>query len=68
MYENIVISTQGQTAIVTVNREDKLNALNMQTLSELSAALDEIAADSTVRGVIITGQGVKAFVAGADIK
>ena len=68
MYENILLSTQGQTAIVTINREDKLNALNMQTLSELSAALEEIAADSKVRGVIITGQGAKAFVAGADIK
>lgn len=67
-YENILLTREGKSAIVTINREDKLNALNMQTLSELSQVLDEIAADESVRGVIIIGKGEKAFVAGADIK
>lgn len=67
-YENILLSSQGKTAVLTINREDKLNALNMQTLSELSEALDKVAADDSLRGLIITGRGEKAFVAGADIK
>src|SRR5690606_34807087 len=58
----------GKTAIITINREENLNALNGKTLAELSAVLDEISEDSSIRGVIITGKGEKAFVAGADIK
>ncbi|MCA5003984.1 enoyl-CoA hydratase/isomerase family protein [Sphingobacterium sp. WQ 366] len=67
-YENILVEKQGKTAIVTINREDKLNALNALTLRELSAALDVISEDTSLRGLIITGKGEKAFVAGADIK
>lgn len=54
-------------ATVTVNRPDKLNALNATVVSELAAVAVRIAADPDVRGVVITGAGPKAFVAGADI-
>lgn len=67
-YENLLIEQQNQTAIITINREDKLNALNALTLKEISAVLDEIAVDKSIRGIVITGKGEKAFVAGADIK
>lgn len=52
---------------ITINRPDKLNALNDQVIGELGQAALEAAADDRVRGVILTGAGVKAFVAGADI-
>lgn len=67
-YDNILVEQQGKTVVVTINREDKLNALNSQTLRELSEVLDDLSQDLGVRGVIITGKGEKAFVAGADIK
>ena len=54
-------------AFVTVNRPDKLNALNMTVLTELNAAFDELAADEGVLAIVMTGAGQKAFVAGADI-
>jgi enoyl-CoA hydratase len=54
-------------ALVTVNRPDKLNALNAETVSCLDAVLREVAADDDIRAVILTGAGGKAFVAGADI-
>ncbi len=54
-------------AFVTVNRPDKLNALNLQVLQELNAAFDELALDESVRVIVMTGAGQKAFVAGADI-
>jgi enoyl-CoA hydratase len=54
-------------ARVTVNRPDKLNALNATVISELGDAVTRIETDAAVRGVILTGSGQKAFVAGADI-
>lgn len=54
-------------ALVTVNRPEKLNALNRDTMGELHAAFDRAVADSSIRGLIVTGAGEKAFVAGADI-
>jgi enoyl-CoA hydratase len=54
-------------ACVTVNRPDKLNALNQATLAELGEAFARVASDSAARGLIVTGAGEKAFVAGADI-
>ncbi|MDB5078684.1 MAG: hypothetical protein JWP00_608 [Chloroflexi bacterium] len=54
-------------ATITVNRPDKLNALNSTVLRELGAAFDELKADETVRAIIMTGAGQKAFIAGADI-
>jgi len=66
-YQNILVERDGPIATVTVNRPKVLNALNHQTLSELAAAFDELRADASVRGLIVTGAGEKAFVAGADI-
>jgi enoyl-CoA hydratase len=54
-------------ARVTVNRPDKLNALNAIVIAELGDAVTRIETDAAVRGVIVTGAGTKAFVAGADI-
>jgi enoyl-CoA hydratase len=66
-YGNILVERDGAVATVTVNRPKVLNALNHQTLSELGAAFDELADDASVRGLLVTGSGEKAFVAGADI-
>ena len=63
----IQVSWDGELAIVTVNREEKLNALNAEVFMELGSAMDSLRHDDEVRGVIITGAGEKAFVAGADI-
>src|SRR5215204_2600260 len=54
-------------ARITINRPDKLNALNTTVISELGDAVTRIETDAAVRGVILTGAGSKAFVAGADI-
>lgn len=67
-YENIIFETEGPVATITINRPQSLNALNVKTIAELSEAVDQIAKDSSIRVVIITGSGEKAFVAGADIK
>jgi enoyl-CoA hydratase len=66
-YENLLIERDAAVFLITVNRPKVLNALNGPTMAELHAALDEAAADATVRVVTITGAGEKAFVAGADI-
>ena len=55
-------------ATITVNRPDKLNALNKEVLNDLSDAFQEVSISQEVKGVILTGAGEKAFVAGADIK
>lgn len=66
-YENIQYATDGSIATITVSRPEKLNALNSATIEELHRAFREAAGDADVRVVIITGEGGKAFVAGADI-
>jgi len=66
-FENILREDREGIAFITVNRPDKLNALNNATIGELVAAFDAVAADERVRAVILTGAGNKAFVAGADI-
>jgi enoyl-CoA hydratase len=58
----------GGVAVVTIDRQDALNALNVETLTELRDRLRELAADESARAVVLTGAGEKAFVAGADIK
>jgi len=63
----IAIMDDGAVRTVTVNRPDKLNALNRATLEALDTAFAEAAADPAVRVVVLTGAGPKAFVAGADI-
>ena len=65
--ENVLIEKRGRIAIVTVNRPDKLNALNIATRNDILAAFEELEHDDEVRVVIITGAGEKAFIAGADI-
>lgn len=66
-YANLLIELNGAVAWVTVNRPDKLNALNRATLTELQSAFDALRADPQVRVIVLTGAGPKAFVAGADI-
>lgn len=66
-YQNILYKTENKICYITINRPEKLNALNSQTISELSNAFTEANKDETVRVIIITGSGEKAFVAGADI-
>ena len=63
----ITVSDQAGIRRITVNRPDKLNALNAATLDALFAAFDEAGEDAAIRVVVLTGAGPKAFVAGADI-
>ena len=66
-YETILVERRDRVAIVTINRPEKRNALNIQTRAEGAAVLDELRADEGVRVVVLTGAGDKAFIAGADI-
>jgi len=66
-YETITIEKRGLVAILTINRPDKLNALNMKVHEEGVEALDALKTDDSVRVVVLTGSGEKAFIAGADI-
>ena len=68
MYQSIVTRLENEIFYITINREAKLNALNIQTLSEIKIAVLSVYDDTSVRGVIITGAGSKAFAAGADIE
>lgn len=65
--QQIKVERRDSIAVVTVNRPDKLNALNAEIVARLYDSALELEADKEVRGVIITGAGEKAFVAGADI-
>ena len=64
---NIISGIDKGVLTITVNRPDKLNALNHQTIQEIGKAVADGEKNPEVRGMIITGSGVKAFVAGADI-
>jgi enoyl-CoA hydratase len=66
-FQNILFEIKNKIAYVTLNRPDKLNALNGKTMQELHAALSSVRDDLNVVGVILTGAGEKAFAAGADI-
>ncbi len=66
-YKNLLFEVKNHLAYVTINRPDKLNALNSETFMELYDAMKKINEDASVRGAILTGSGDKAFVAGADI-
>ena len=65
--ENVLYAKKGSIAYVTVNRPKVLNALNTPTWSDLRKAFEDARDDAAVRGVILTGAGDKAFIAGADI-
>jgi enoyl-CoA hydratase len=65
--QTIRLSVEGNTAVVTVDRPKALNALNTATLEQLEEALASVAQKPEIRGLIVTGAGEKAFVAGADI-
>ncbi|MEO7983022.1 MAG: enoyl-CoA hydratase-related protein [Bacteroidota bacterium] len=67
MYQAILTSLDNNILTITINRPDKLNALNKTVFDDLNTALDEIEKNPDIRSVIITGAGPKAFVAGADI-
>ncbi len=67
-FQNLLYKVSDNIATITINRPDKLNALNHDTLSELNLLIEKIEIDKSVDAVIITGAGEKAFVAGADIK
>jgi len=66
-YQNIEVADDAGVRTITINRPDKLNALNIATVGELDAAVAEAEADDQVFALVITGSGGKAFVAGADI-
>ncbi|HTQ29423.1 MAG TPA: enoyl-CoA hydratase/isomerase family protein, partial [Puia sp.] len=67
MYETLLTDLSGHTFVITINRPDKLNALNTTVIRELGEAIDEVYMNRDIRSAIITGAGTKAFVAGADI-
>jgi enoyl-CoA hydratase len=67
MYATILTSLDNGIFTITINRPDKLNALNKQVFTDLDAAIDEVYNNAAIKTAIITGAGPKAFVAGADI-
>jgi len=67
MYNNILTSIENAILTITINRETKLNALNIETLQEIKKAVDAVQSDKNISGIILTGAGSKAFAAGADI-
>ncbi len=66
-YNNILVEETSPVATITINRPNKLNALNRDTIQELSEAFSDLDANSDIKTIILTGSGEKAFVAGADI-
>jgi enoyl-CoA hydratase len=66
-YETLLVERRERVAIITINRPEKRNALNIKTREEGAAVLEELSADETIRVVVFTGAGDKAFIAGADI-
>jgi enoyl-CoA hydratase len=66
-YENIIFEREGDVAVIKINRPKALNAINPDLLAEMSDALGKIEEDTSVKALVLTGEGDKAFVAGADI-
>jgi enoyl-CoA hydratase len=66
-YQTILTNLENGIFTITINRPDKLNALNKQVFTDLEAAIDEVYSNADIKTAIITGAGPKAFVAGADI-
>jgi enoyl-CoA hydratase len=67
MYKTLLVEIENGICTITINRPDKLNALNKEVFNDLDAAVDEVYKDKAIKSAIITGAGNKAFVAGADI-
>lgn len=66
-YNNILVEEGNAIATITINRPNKLNALNKETIQELHEAFDTLESDNDIKVILLTGSGEKAFVAGADI-
>lgn len=66
-YETLLTTIEENILLITINRPDKLNALNKQVMSDLDSVLDEVYSNAGIRAAVITGSGPKSFVAGADI-
>jgi len=66
-YQTILFTIENGICTITINRPDKLNALNKQVFTDLDAAIDQVNSNADIKSAIITGAGPKAFVAGADI-
>ncbi|MDP3015816.1 MAG: enoyl-CoA hydratase/isomerase family protein, partial [Deltaproteobacteria bacterium] len=66
-YKNIMVAFEGEIGILTINRPKALNALNIETLQEIRLGIEEAKDQPGLKGLIVTGAGEKAFVAGADI-
>ena len=67
-YENLLVEEQQGICTITLNRPEKRNALDTQTLSEIREAFRSIRTNQNILGVILTGAGGKAFASGADIR
>ena len=67
-YQTVLIEKENRVCIVTINRPEKLNALNLTSKEELKKVFEELKKDDDVDVVILTGAGEKSFVAGTDIK
>ncbi len=67
MYQTLLTLLENGILTITINRPDKLNALNKDVFNDLNKVLDEIESNASIKSVVITGAGPKAFVAGADI-
>ncbi len=66
-FETLLTTLENGIYIITINRPDKLNALNKKVFEELNLAMDEVERNADIKSVLITGAGPKSFVAGADI-
>ena len=66
-YQTLLFEIKDGIAFVTINRPDKLNALNDQVMLELGSAVDRLTTEAEIKGAILTGAGPKSFVAGADV-
>ena len=66
-YDTLLTTIENNSCVITINRPDKLNALNKNVFNDLDKAIDEVINNPEIKSAIITGAGPKAFVAGADI-
>src|SRR6266699_3831795 len=66
-YQTLLFEIRDAIVFITINRPDKLNALNDQVVDELADAAERVATEEAIKGAILSGAGQKAFVAGADI-